>query len=352
VRADRLISMMLLLYAKRRMTARGLAAELEVSERTVYRDIEALCAAGIPIYTQSGPNGGIALDEQYRPSLTGLSREEVQALFVTATASPLHDLGMDKTDLLLKLFAALPNQRQAEVAWVRQRLHIDSANWFQVVETTPYVALLQQAVWEDRCVEVVYQPVEGLPRPRLIDAYGLVAKANIWYFVGKPSDLPNAGLRNHRNYRNYRVARFQQVTLSEQRFVRDASFDLAAYWEASCQSFESQALRDTPRVVATLHVHQSAFWFFPAYLEGHYQRMEDEPVPTGWLALRVTFDALSDAQMRLVALGKFIRVVAPEALRTSILETAHGILDSYGSYGDAASPLNTSSATGDAAHDH
>src|SRR5262245_10995030 len=127
MRADRLISLMLVLHSKGRMTAQKLAEHLEVSERTIYRDVDALSTAGVPVYVQPGVNGGIVLDENYRISLTGLSRAEVQALFVSSNAGPLADLGMDKAveDTLLKLFAALPSAHQAEVERLRSRFYVD-----------------------------------------------------------------------------------------------------------------------------------------------------------------------------------------------------------------------------------
>ncbi|MBZ0287993.1 MAG: HTH domain-containing protein, partial [Anaerolineae bacterium] len=163
MRADRLISLMLLLHARGRMTAQTLAQQLEVSERTIYRDVDALGAAGVPIYVQPGVNGGIFLDEHYRISLTGLTRAEVQSLFVSSSTPPLADLGLDNAvqATLLKLFAALPLPHQAEVERLRSRFHIDPANWFQVIEPSDTFPLLQQAVWEDRAVSIRYQVVEG-----------------------------------------------------------------------------------------------------------------------------------------------------------------------------------------------
>src|SRR5262245_7315559 len=189
MRADRLISLMLLLNARGRMTAQTLANQLEVSERTIYRDVDALGAAGIPIYVQPGVNGGIFLDENYRVSLTGLTRAEVQALFVSSNARPLADLGLNGAveAKLLKLFAALPSTHQAEVERLRGRIYIDPANWFQNAEPSDLLPILQQAVWEDRALSIQYQVVEGDWFEGVVNAYGLVAKANIWYLVAEKS---------------------------------------------------------------------------------------------------------------------------------------------------------------------
>lgn len=205
MRADRLISLMLLLHARGRMTAADLARDLEVSERTIYRDLDALSSAGIPVYAQPGTHGGIFLDERYRISLTGLSRGDVQTLFMSSEAGPLKDLGLERTDALLKLFADLPSSHRVEVDRMRQRFHIDPANWFQLVEPIRFFPLLQQAVWEDRLVEVCYQPVLGPAWTRVLEPYGLVAKANIWYLIGKKCGGDTM--------RSYRVVRFEGVTL-------------------------------------------------------------------------------------------------------------------------------------------
>jgi predicted DNA-binding transcriptional regulator YafY len=229
MRADRLISLMLLLNANGQMTARDLAEQLEVSERTIYRDIEALCMAGIPVYTQSGVNGGVFLDEHYRISLTGLSHSEVLSLFVAGDPGPLHDLGLSRAEGLLKLLAALPSSQRAEVERLRQRFHIDPSNWFQTVEEARFLPVLQEAVWQDRQVHVSYETFEGQISERTLDAYALVAKVNIWYFIGKK---PSGEMRN------YRLARFHTVSLLETHFYREPDFDLAAYWKAACETFE------------------------------------------------------------------------------------------------------------------
>lgn len=277
MRADRLLSLILLLHARGRMTAQDLASHLEVSERTVYRDLDALSSAGIPVYAQSGVNGGVFLDENYRLSLTGLSRSEAQALFLSSEAGPLKDLGLGRAaeDTLLKIFAALPFAQRADVERMRQRFYIDPANWFQVVEPSPFLALLQQAVWEDRCVSVTYQPVEGELSQREVEAYALVAKANIWYLVGRKADG---------ELHNYRVVRFKEVSLLDAHFERQPDFDLAEYWKRSCEIFEQRSREMSPPYEARLRVHPAALWYFPAFLEGHYRQIgsADED---GWYRL-------------------------------------------------------------------
>lgn len=320
MRADRLISFMLLLHQHGRMTARELSDQLEVSERTIYRDLDALSAAGIPIYSQSGTNGGIFLDEAYRVSLTDLSRRDVQALFVSAENNPLEELGLKQSAALLKLFAALPTAEQSEVERQRQRLHIDPANWFQVVTPSRFLPLLQQATWEDRRIGVQYQPVEGADSWRVLDAYALVAKANVWYLVGKKPDAPTQDMRN------FRVSRLEEVELLDERFERDPAFDLAGWWRDSCERFERESQATNPLYHATLRVHPAAFWYFPGFMEGYYEKI-GQPDAEGWLCLRARFHSFEDARSRVLGLGAHVDVIEPDALREGILRTARDILE-------------------------
>lgn len=325
MRADRLISLMLLLNSKGRMTAQKLAEHLEVSERTIYRDVDALSSAGVPIYVQPGVNGGIFLDEHYRISLTGLTRTELQALFVSGMAGPLGDLGLERAveATLLKLFAALPDAQQAEVERLRSRFLVDPANWFQVVEPSVLLPVLQQAVWEDRAVRIRYQVVDGEWFDGLVNAYALVAKANIWYLVGEKRVEGGGGLRN------YRLGRIKEAELTDLRFNRPPNFDLAKYWAESCRQFERLSLEQFPPYHAVLRVSPKTFWYFPGYLEGRYTQLgaADED---GWVRLRVRFDDLGDARMRVLGLGTGVEVLETDELRQTVIETARAITAAYG----------------------
>jgi predicted DNA-binding transcriptional regulator YafY len=316
MRADRLLSLMLVLGAQGRLTAQQLAQRLEVSERTIYRDIDALSAAGIPVYTQTGVNGGVFLDENYRISLTGFSRTELQSLFVATDAGPLADLGLAKEESLLKLFAALPAIQRHEVERVRGRFFIDPTNWFQIVETTSVLPVLQQAVWEDRIIQVTYQPVEGSVGERLLEAHALVAKANIWYLVGRK---PGGSLRN------FRVSRFEQVALTDEHFQRDQNFDLPTYWKATCEQFEQISKEHSPPYVVLLRVHPRMFWYFPGYMEGRYEKV-GAPDGEGWITVRVVFDSLDHARTQVLGFGTNAETLEPAELSETVIETAAAIL--------------------------
>ena len=190
MRADRLLSILMYLQARGRMTAYELAEELEVSERTIYRDLEALHAAGVPVLAERGPGGGCQLPEEYKVSLTGLTENEVRGLFLSPVSGPLADLGMGKAleAAMLKLSAALPSTHRRDVERMRQRVLVDTAQWFRPSEPVPYLPLLQEAVWQDRTLRFTYRRADGVHVKRTLDPYALVAKSSIWYLVGAAVD--------------------------------------------------------------------------------------------------------------------------------------------------------------------
>lgn len=320
MRADRLLSMMMMLQARGRMTAQSLAQELEVSERTIYRDVDALGIAGVPVYTQPGTDGGIFLDENYRISLTGLSISEVKSLFLANASQPLTDLGLGRAveDTLLKLFAALPTRQRQEAQRMQQRFYIDTANWFQIVEPQPFLPLLEQAIWEDRAIRVDYQAVEGQVEERILEAYALVAKVNIWYLVAR---------KENGDMRNYRLSRLHKVDILEQHFERDIDFDLSNYWKISCKQFEDVMKSQMPPFYVTLRVHPDMFWYFPSWMASRYEQLGKDK--TGWEQLRITFESVEDAVIRLTGLGTQVEILEPETLKQDLITTAQAILDFY-----------------------
>ena len=185
MRADRLLSLVMLLQTHGNLTAQALGEELEVSERTIYRDVEALSFAGIPVYAERGPGGGIALLDSYRTSLTGLNRDEVRALFMLSIPAPLDELGVtaDLKAALLKLSAALPAVGRDEQIMARQRIHLDSVAWSQPEQPVPHLQIIHQAVWQDFKLQLRYDLGYFGEIELLVDPLGLVAKTTVWYLV-------------------------------------------------------------------------------------------------------------------------------------------------------------------------
>jgi predicted DNA-binding transcriptional regulator YafY len=311
VRADRLLSLLMLLQVHRRMTARELAERLEVSERTVYRDLDALSAAGVPVYAQRGAGGGCLLPDGYRTNLTGLNEPEVQALVLAAPARVLADLGLREAGeaAVLKLLAALPARAQQGAAQVRGRVHVDATGWSRPDEAVPHLPTLLEAVWQEHKVRLLYRRSErDEPFERVVDPLGLVAKGSVWYLIaGVGGDL-----------RTYRVSRVVGAAVLNEPAVRPGEFDLAAHWAASSERF----VANIPRVRATLRVRPAllarlrAFW--------RYARVErdDEPVD-GWARVEATFDGDLDAAFRdVLQLAPDVAVLDPPELRTRILDAA------------------------------
>jgi predicted DNA-binding transcriptional regulator YafY len=246
MRADRLISILLLLQIHRRLTSHELATRLEVSERTIHRDMEALSIAGIPVFSERGTGGGWSLVEGYRSNLTGLSEAEVQALFLSRPAGLLNDLGLDKASEagMIKLQASLPLPHQREASVAQERIHIDLTGWNNTKEAVPMLPTLLEAVWHERKLVITYNRGECDAVERVLAPLGLVAKGSAWYLV--------AGIED--TIRSYRVSRVQSAEMLEERCERPAGFDLAAYWKQSAVEFKNQF----PRYEVTIRVHSRA----------------------------------------------------------------------------------------------
>ncbi len=320
MRADRLLALMLLLQTRGKMTASQLANELEVSVRTIYRDIEALSAAGVPVYCEWGPGGGCALLDSFRTNFTGLTESELRALFILSIPQPLADLGLtaDLQAALLKLSVALPTSKRQAETYVRQRVHLDPVGWFQRVEDVPCLTSLQQAVWQDRCLHIRYRAAFGAEFLQQVAPYGLVAKASVWYLVYA---------RNGR-IRVMRAAHILEAALSEEIFTRPDDFDLAAFWQEWCCAYEKSrrlypvTLRITPDFVPTLahHLHCQPG---ELYASGTTDT-------AGRLTLLLPYESLEDARQQILAWGRGVEVLAPQALRISVFDFAQQIIHLYG----------------------
>jgi predicted DNA-binding transcriptional regulator YafY len=316
----------MILQTRGRQTAEALAAELEVSVRTVYRDLDALSAAGVPVYTERGPGGGCALLDSYRTTLTGLTDGEVRALFAMTIPAALAQLGLgaELKTAMLKLSAALPAERRHSEDWVRQRVHLDWSGGEQAGEPVPYLHTLQQAVWQDRRLWLVYrvQAGPGMAQfERLVDPYGLVAHLGVWHLVC------SAGGR----LRVYRVSSLLDARISGESCERPAGFDLAAFWAGWCA--ERDARRNRSRYSATVRVSPALAPYLRLLLgpsaPSEPQLEAAARDAAGWITLTLPFDSLETARARLLGLGAAVEVLAPAALRLSIADYAAQIAALY-----------------------
>jgi predicted DNA-binding transcriptional regulator YafY len=366
--------LLLLLQTRGRMTAQALADELEVSVRTVYRDIDALSGAGVPVYADRGPGGGCALVDSYRTQLTGLRGDEVRALFLANVPAALADLGLgaELQGALLKLLAALPAARQEDAAWARQRIYLDWERWqpqgagkephppqaqggggaAKMVEGAMHSRLqvLQQAVWHDRRVWIRYRRESSFYRrefDRCVDALGLAAKEGEWHLVcmaapegatthtatgetevaGAAARLGGGGER----LRVFPVAELIAVRPCAEAFVRPEGFDLQTAWRAWC----TQVRRGQGNYLVQARVSPQMLIELPFYLREHWDgRAEGGQEPTAssgdnWLLVGLHFDTLEGARTKLLGLGAGIEVVTPAALRRSLLDFAEQVVRRY-----------------------
>jgi predicted DNA-binding transcriptional regulator YafY len=320
MRADRLLSLLMLLQARGRTTAARLAEELEVSVRTIYRDLDALSAAGVPVYAERGPGGGCALLDDYRTTLTGLRPEEVRALFMLSIPTPLSELGVgaELRTALLKLSAALPASRREDELQARARFHLDPAGSSEPAEPAPHLRTLHRAVWENRTLHLTYRLPFETQAQWEVEPYGLVAQASTWHLV----------CRRAGHMRVLRASRVADARLGEETFARSPRFDLAAFWAGWRAEIEARrgnyevTVRVAPQLLPWLP-HS-----FGPQIRAEIARAA-APDPEGWIRLALPFESLEQARDRLLAFGGAIEVLAPRALRASVADYGAQITARY-----------------------
>jgi predicted DNA-binding transcriptional regulator YafY len=331
MRADRLLSILMLLQTRGTITAQILAQELEVSERTIYRDIESLSTAGIPVYTERGPGGGCALLESYRTNLTGLTTDEVQALFMLSIPPPLVQLGVhhELKTALLKLAVSLPAaQRQKEEFSQDQlsqsRIYLDSSWWFQADENVPFLPVIHQALRQERTVAIQYRLQFGAEAQRTISPLGLVAKTNIWHLVGMWDGL----------IRVYRVSRITAVEILDEVVQRPVGFNLASFWKKWTADYEESRpeFSVTARVAPNLLSDLTRYFGDRTAKLAPFDQTRAIPDHQGWLTITLAFEDFQTARDRILGLGRAIEVLEPEALRLSVIDFATQIVQFYGEH--------------------
>ncbi len=314
MRAERLLRLLLHLQTRGRSTVAELAAALEVSHRTVQRDLDALSLAGVPVYSTRGRGGGWSLLPDYRSRLTGLTPSEVMSVFVGATAHVLADLGLDASadQAVLKLIATLPDASRRDAEYARQRLLIDHAGWDDrrgsVTSFRPrWLDLCRQAVWEERSLEIIY--ADGTT-PFPIAPLGLVAKARTWYVVAA---------RPAGHLRTYRLSRLTSATLSAVTFIRPPDFDLATYWHQSQQALKASR----PSYPIVLRVNDQTLRRF---------RPTTPPLPSGdgWWIIHADLENPTEATATVLAQAGNAIALSPPELVAAVREAAQSLTDLHG----------------------
>ncbi|WP_207930977.1 WYL domain-containing protein [Streptomyces sp. 8K308] len=319
VRADRLLTTLLLLQNRGRLTAPQLAAELEVSIRTVYRDIEALSASGVPVYAERGPAGGFRLLDGYRTRLTGLTGEEADSLALAGMPAAAAELGLgaDLATARLKLAAALPAELGERARRVQERFHLDAPGWFRDADPVPFLAQVAAAVWDGRRLRVRYRRWRG-EVDRDLDPLGLVLKGGIWYLVAAADRTP----------RTYRVSRLLAVEPLDRPAERPADFDLADYWAGSARALEAARYQGEAR----LRVSPRGRRLMPMMFGAAGARAVREAAPAdqdGWAELTLPVENTPVAVTDLLRLGAEAEVLGPPELRAALAATVRELADRY-----------------------
>lgn len=319
MRASRLLSIQMMLETRGPMSAAELAEALEISVRTLHRDIDQLTAAGVPIYAERGRTGGFRLLDGWNTRLTGLTPAEAQVVFLSGLAGPAADLGLDKPlqGAQLKLLTSLPESSRTEAQKMQSRFHLDPVDWYREADAVPHLATVADAIWSERRLSMLYESWRDEVE-RVVHPLGLVLKAGVWYLVAASDGKP----------RKYRISNIKRAGMLESRARRPARFDLARYWAESVARFESELYTDYADVLAT-----------PAglkdlrYLNAAAARAVAEARPSrrkdGRVALRVPVESVEHGAGQLLRLAPEVEVVGPGRLRKALVARAQVVSTLY-----------------------
>ncbi|MGR3868620.1 helix-turn-helix transcriptional regulator [Streptomyces graminifolii] len=320
MKSSRLVSILLLLQTRGRMTAAQLAEALEVSVRTVYRDVEALGAAGVPLYGDAGHAGGYRLLDGYRTRLTGLTTDEAEALFLAGAPGPAAELGLGPVlaAAQLKVRAALPAELREHVDRISGRFHLDAPGWYADADETPFLHTVADAVWNNRVLYAIYRRWrEPTDVRRRLEPYGLVLKAGRWYVVAGPGP------------RTFRVDQILELTPADptssgpsdsyEEFVRPEGFDLAAYWTAHQRDFHDRLYRG-----------EAVVRLAPGVTLARAVPVNGRTESDGWTLMSVPIESVEHAHGEFLRLGTDIEVLAPPELRDRIARTVAQLTERYG----------------------
>ncbi|MBS0221771.1 MAG: YafY family transcriptional regulator [Proteobacteria bacterium] len=315
MRASRLLSILLMLQTRGRLTAEMLAETFEVSVRTIYRDIEQLSAANLPVYADRGPGGGFQLLDGFRIKLTGLTESEAESLFVTGLTGPASQMSLADQLLSaqLKLTAALPQRNRADARRIAQRFHLDPVDWFRNPEAARLLPEIARAVWADSMIEITYQRIDRRVTRRL-KPLGLVLKAGIWYLAAEVSQ----------QLRTYRISDIVDLSVTGERFARPKDFDLVRFWTDSSRAYEVGLYRDK----ALLRLSPRGFlrleqW--SAMVTGAALESAKPPDRDGWRQVEIPIESVEQAVLDLFRLGTEVEVLKPRDLRRRLATAAQAM---------------------------
>ena len=321
MRASRLLSILMTLQSRGRVSAPALAEALEVSVRTIYRDVDQLSAAGVPVWGDRGRHGGFQLRDGWRTELTGLTADEAQALFVAGMPGPAKDLGLAQAaaSVQLKLVAALPVGWQGDAGRASSRFHLDPVDWFRGAAPPDHLKTVAAAVWSEHRLRMRYESWASVSE-REVDPLGLVLKAGVWYLVA----------RQGRDLRTFKLSGIQHLERLAVRFTRPRKFDLAAHWAKATQRFEEGVYRGT----ATLRVSPTGLAGvrrFSAIVAQAADGSAGRPDARAWRTLTIPIESVENAVREMLKLGAEIEVLEPLELREAMRRAAQRLLALYAS---------------------
>ncbi len=319
MRASRLLSILILLQLKAPLTAEALAEEFDVSVRTIYRDIDALSAAGVPVYGDRGPGGGFQLHEGYRTKLTGLGPDEAEALLMVGLPGSAETLGLGAAAARArgKLLAALPAGGSETAGRIAERFHVDPVDWYKAPETAPHAPTLARAVLDARAISISYESWTGL-RDWTLDPLGLVQKAGAWYLVAA-----GAG-----KARIFKLSNVRKLTVLDRPALRPKGFDLAAFWSEELKRFE-QALRKETALLRASPDGLKRLARIGAYA-AEAIAAADAPDAEGWRALTLPIESVEDAATIILSAGGEAEALDPPALRKAVTQAARVVAARHG----------------------
>jgi predicted DNA-binding transcriptional regulator YafY len=310
----------LLLQARGALSARVLALELEVTVRTILRDVDQLSAAGVPIYGERGRGGGFRLLDGWSTQLTGMNQDEAQALLLAGMPDAATQLGLGQAaaSARLKLIAALPFALRADAARVSERLHIDPVAWYRREDAPAFLQAVATAVWQQRRLKVKYESWEGTVE-RVLCPLGLVLKAGVWYLVGQ--------LNAKHSPRSYRLAAIIELETLSASFKFPAGFDLPSFWQKSSARFESEintaeaSLRVSARGLKWLKELNSA--------SARMIKQSCRQLAKNRFLVSVPIESIDHAARQMLGMSAELEVLEPKALRRALLRLARLVVARY-----------------------
>lgn len=319
MRASRLLSILILLQMRGRVSASTLAEEFEVSVRTIHRDIDQLSAAGVPVYSERGRSGGFVLDGGYRTRLTGFTSKEADALLLAGAPSAAADLGFgpEQAAAQLKLLASLPADTGASADRVASRFHLDTVNWYNRAMPPDTLKPLAASVWDEKRIIVVYESWKEVVT-RQLDPLGLVLKGGAWYLVAASRAVP----------RSYRVDAIRRLEVLAEPARRPANFDLARFWKGWVKDFETRMLAERARVRLSPEGLRRLAEVSPAAALA-IEAACPEPGRDGWVEAEIPVEGIAHTTRQFLHMGAEIEVLGPASLRSAITAEARRISSLY-----------------------